>query len=215
MKKIICIAFLLFNCSNAISDNKKTHGLGVSLTSNEMNAISKIKEMVLEFIGKSRTIEPPFSFTAILNIDSTDVTLLPYYDFDTAIFYKDPSPEKILESLVVSNDLYFAISKDGCLEYSMLAKRKEDAWILSRFSENWGDIIKWFPERLREADSKDFKIFRVGGVEYFLYYKKGKPIYSTNIGKEISEEILCETILESINRAVENKKYLDSLGMNF
>ena len=100
MKKIICIAFLLFNCSNAISDNKKTHGLGVPLTSNEMNAISKIKEMVLEFIGKSRTIEPPF--------------------------------------LVVSNDLYFAISKDGCLEYSMLAKRKEDAWILSRFSENWG-----------------------------------------------------------------------------
>lgn len=84
MKKIICIAFLLFNCSNAISDNKKTHGLGVPLTSNEMNAISKIKEMVLEFIGKSRTIEPPFSFTAILNIDSTDVTLLPYYDFDTA-----------------------------------------------------------------------------------------------------------------------------------
>ena len=50
MKKIICIAFLLFNCSNAISDNKKTHGLGVPLTSNEMNAISKIKEMVLEFI---------------------------------------------------------------------------------------------------------------------------------------------------------------------
>lgn len=38
MKKIICIAFLLFNCSNAISDNKKTHGLGIPLTSNEMNA---------------------------------------------------------------------------------------------------------------------------------------------------------------------------------
>lgn len=52
MKKIICIAFLLFNCSNAISDNKKTHGLGVPLTSNEMNAISKIKEMVFRIYRK-------------------------------------------------------------------------------------------------------------------------------------------------------------------
>ncbi|MFR4038867.1 MAG: hypothetical protein ACLTZT_14765 [Butyricimonas faecalis] len=68
---------------------------------------------------------------------------------------------------------------------------------------------------MQDADSRDFKIFRVGGIEYFLYYKNGKTIYSTNIGQEISEEILCEIILESIHQVDENKKYLDSIGVHF
>ncbi|HJA13961.1 MAG TPA: hypothetical protein H9796_02610 [Candidatus Butyricimonas faecavium] len=217
MKKIyiISITFLLFNCSTAINDNNKKFELGVALTSRQIHVIKDLKEMVLGFTGKSRMTAIPFSFAEILNIDSTNITLLPYYDFDTAIFYEDPSPEKILESLTVSDDLYFAISKDGCLAYSLLAKKKEDSWVLSRFSENWGEVIKWFPEKLQDADSRDFKIFRAGGIEYFLYYKNGKTIYSTNIGQEISEEILCETILESIHRVDENKKYLDSIGVHF
>lgn len=158
MRKIcmISIAFLLSSYSIAINDNKKNSELGVALTSKEIHAIKDLKEMVLGFTGKSRMTAIPFSFAEILNIDSTNITLLPYYDFDTAIFYEDPSPEKILESLTVSDDLYFAISKDGYLAYSLLAKKKEDSWVLSRFSENWGEVIKWFPERLQDGRFKRF-----------------------------------------------------------
>ena len=89
MRKIcmISIAFLLSNYSIAINDNKKTSELGVALTSREIHAIKDLKEMVLGFTGKSRMTAIPFSFAEILNIDSTNITLLPYYDFDTAIFY--------------------------------------------------------------------------------------------------------------------------------
>ena len=47
-----------------------------------------------------------------------------------------PSPEN-LEARKEFQDSKFGIFLHWGL-YSMLAKRKEDAWILSRFSENWG-----------------------------------------------------------------------------
>ncbi|WP_292268785.1 hypothetical protein [Butyricimonas sp.] len=214
MKNIIfaCLSIILANCSinkdnsNSIDKTK----LGNILSNHEMLIVNNMKNFYsIKDASGSRSLPKDMPFSAMSEMDSSNMELLPYYDFDEKAFYNDPSPESILNNLSKSKDMFFSIKKEGKLMYSMLLKKVGENWRLQRLREDWERIIGWLPERLSTADSKEYIIFRPCGLEYVIYYKGGKPVFCRITGEEISGEKLCETLVEMINIGMKNKKFLE------
>lgn len=155
-------------------------------------------------------------FTLIREIDSLDVEVMPYYNFDGEKFYNDPSPENIVKALSKPDDhVYFAVKRNGEIMYSLMAVKRNGEWVFGEMGEDWGKVISWIPSRLAEVGATSYKIFRPCGLEYVVYEKAGKPIFCRITGEEVqSAEKLCETFVNMMNQAKEDRKYLQEQEKN-
>lgn len=225
MRNLILFVLILFVF--ACSDSKKNIKIGEDpQVGNLMDGKTKaaFDGLKAEYKSMSASIKARGAFTCmdsppfivIRDMDSLDVEVMPYYDFDQEKFYKDPSPENILKSLSKPDDkVYFAVKKNSVIMYSLMAAKKDGEWKFDGLSEDWGKVIGWLPSRLAEAGTTSYKIFRPCGLEYVVYERAGKPVFCRITGEEVkSAEKLCESLVNIMTRSEEDWKYLQELEKN-
>ena len=144
-------------------------------------------------------------YSLIRSIDTLDLEVMPYYEFDYEKFYLDPSPETLLKCLEEPDDkVYFSIKKNGEITYSLIAVKRNGEWQLGEFGEGWGKVIAWLPAKLAEAGTTSYKIFRPCGLEYVVYMRNGEPVFCRITGEEASVESMCESFVNMIRQGKED-----------
>ena len=66
--------------------------------------------------------------------------------------------------------------------------------------EDWEKVVSWLPGKLLNADTKDYKMFTLYAMIYFLFYRDGEPIYCDLTGKEYTPDKACEELVNEVNR---------------
>lgn len=135
MKNLILLVLILFvfACSDSKKDIKteKRPEVGNLMDDRARAAFVGLKSMYesmsasMKSRGESSRMDIP-PFIVIRDMDSLDVEVMPYYDFNEEKFYGDPSPENIIKNLSKADDkVYFAVKKNGeiMLQYDGDAKR--------------------------------------------------------------------------------------------
>ncbi len=207
MRNLFILLFTLglFACSDKQTVNNQE---------NLVSLISKIDKDILREIEASydtlftttrsvtSSVYPNF-YTALKETDN--YTQIPYYELDKESFYGNPSAEKLMECLHLSEKEKWFIgynSKDTML---FVIQNISGNWDIRTFTNDWNIVQRWLPAKLKEAGVTNYKLFRLGYNEYVTFDKNSKPVfYHITGGEEMSAEKFCEKTVEYINNG---KKY--------
>ena len=137
----------------------------------------------------------------LVELKKCHIEICPYYEFDVQEFYSSPSPAKILECLSLPQDKVCLWGKreDGTT-FLLMTIKENDVWKMESMTEEWENVVSWLPDKLLEANTKEYKMFTLYAMNYFLFYRDGRPVYCDLTGKEYTPDKVCEEFVNEVNR---------------
>ena len=211
---LIAVIFFLMSClEKKVVTSTKEQFTTEGQTERTSQMLNDLQEYNLLFmnalIATTRSTEGVEPYVTISNISGSDITVLPYYHFDTDSFYNHPTPDYIPHCLSQPKDeiWFVGLSKSNNQSYKISAKQKDAQWVMQEYTSNWWDLIAWLPEKLEEAHTDSYKIFMVNGQEFITYLKENHPIYRDISGTEIPPHQLSELFLSLIKQRKEMQEY--------
>ena len=200
-KYLVIILFLVCSC---MDKNKNSHsdkvdeGVNLPLTE-DVNQI--LDALVERYSTVSRSMLQYEPDKTLVELKKCSVEVCPYYEFDVQKFYAAPSPAQILECLSLPQDKACLLGKrtDGTT-FLLLTIKEGGVWKMESMIEDWEKVVSWLPGKLLNADTKEYKIFTLYAMTYFLFYRDGEPIYCDLTGKEYTPDKACEELVNEVNR---------------
>lgn len=194
-----CVGMFFLVCflqPDYAQEKKEIHcKYGISATPLAMEAVDFLQNMIQNLpIGKTEDNSVPY-LDVIFEMDSSNTVLLPYYQLDVKAFYANPSPEEIIRNLSPSKDLYIALKEGENIKASFIAHQEGDFWEMHNQILDRSKIIAWLPRVLNNADNQEYKIFRVGGNEVFVFTVEGEAVFYDSMGEKRSGEALCADLV--------------------
>ena len=61
-------------------------------------------------------------------------------------------------------------------------------------------MVSWLPDILLVAITIEYKMFTLYAMNYFLFYRDGRPVYCDLTGKEYTPDKVCEEFVNEVNR---------------
>lgn len=208
---VVCLFIVGCSIDNTSSDSPKM--IGFVLTNQEQKAVEDVRNEIKSLIGDdaARSNDVPSAFLDISNLNKFRLSFLPYYNFDIDEFYMNPSPEKMRQCIKLDPSLKWILArKDDSIKFKILVEKKNDSWRFMRHADEWGKILTWLNDTLKNASG--YKLFLWGAREFFEIEKAGKYYYYTSLGKSFSEDKLCEYFVEMMNQKLENEKQIIKEG---
>ena len=200
-KYLVIILFLVCSC---MDKNKNSHsdkvGEGVNLPLTE--DVDQILDALVErYSTVSRSMLQYEPDKTLVELKKFSVEACPYYEFDIQKFYSSPSLAQILECLSLPQDKACLLGKrtDGTTFLLMIIK-EGGVWKMESMIEDWEKVVSWLPGKLLNADTKDYKMFTLYAMTYFLFYRDGEPVYCDLTGKEYTPDKACEELVNEVNR---------------
>ena len=200
-KYLVIILFLVCSC---MDKNKNSHsdkvGEGVNLPLTE--DVNQILDALVErYSTVSRSMLQYEPDKTLVELKKCSVEVCPYYEFDVQKFYAAPSPAQILECLSLPQDKACLLGKrtDGTT-FLLMTMKEGDVWKMESMIEDWEKVVSWLPGKLLNADTKDYKMFTLYAMTYFLFYRDGEPVYCDLTGKEYTPDKACEELVNEVNR---------------
>ena len=200
-KYLVIILFLVCSC---MDKNKNSHsdkvGEGVNLPLTE--DVNQILDALVErYSTVSRSMLQYEPDKTLVELKKCSVEVCPYYEFDVQKFYAAPSPAQILECLSLPQDKACLLGKrtDGTT-FLLMTIKEGGVWKMESMIEDWEKVVSWLPGKLLNADTKDYKMFTLYAMTYFLFYRDGEPIYCDLTGKEYTPDKACEELVNEVNR---------------
>ena len=200
-KYLVIILFLVCSC---MDKNKNSHsdkvGEGVNLPLTE--DVNQILDALVErYSTVSRSMLQYEPDKTLVELKKCSVEVCPYYEFDVQKFYAAPSPAQILECLSLPQDKACLLGKrtDGTT-FLLITIKEGGVWKMESMIEDWEKVVSWLPGKLLNADTKDYKMFTLYAMTYFLFYRDGEPIYCDLTGKEYTPDKACEELVNEVNR---------------
>ena len=184
--------------------NKNSHsdkvGEGVNLPLTE--DVNQILDALVErYSTVSRSMLQYEPDKTLVELKKCSVEVCPYYEFDVQKFYAAPSPAQILECLSLPQDKACLLGKrtDGTT-FLLITIKEGGVWKMESMIEDWEKVVSWLPGKLLNADTKDYKMFTLYAMTYFLFYRDGELIYCDLTGKEYTPDKACEEVVNEVNR---------------
>ena len=184
--------------------NKNSHsdkvGEGVNLPLTE--DVNQILDALVErYSTVSRSMLQYEPDKTLVELKKCSVEVCPYYEFDVQKFYAAPSPAQILECLSLPQDKACLLGKrtDGTT-FLLMTIKEGGVWKMESMIEDWEKVVSWLPGKLLNADTKDYKMFTLYAMTYFLFYRDGELIYCDLTGKEYTPDKACEELVNEVNR---------------
>ena len=200
-KYLVIILFLVCSC---MDKNKNSHsdkvGEGVNLPLTE--DVNQILDALVErYSTVSRSMLQYEPDKTLVELKKFSVEACPYYEFDIQKFYFSPSPAQILECLSLPQDKACLLGKrtDGTT-FLLITIKEGGVWKMESMIEDWEKVVSWLPGKLLNADTKEYKMFTLYTMTYFLFYRDGEPIYCDLTGKEYTPDKACEELVNEVNR---------------
>lgn len=200
-KYLVIILFLVCSC---MDKNKNSHsdkvGEGANLPLTE--DVNQILDALVErYSTVSRSMLQYEPDKTLVELKKFSVEACPYYEFDVQKFYSSPSPAQILECLSLPQDKACLLGKrtDGTT-FLLMTIKEGGVWKMESMIEDWVKVVSWLPGKLLNADTKDYKMFTLYAMTYFLFYRDGEPIYCDLTGKEYTPDKACEELVNEVNR---------------
>ena len=200
-KYLVIILFLVCSC---MDKNKNSHsdkvGEGVNLPLTE--DVNQILDALVErYSTVSRSMLQYEPDKTLVELKKCSVEVCPYYEFDVQKFYAAPSPAQILECLSLPQDKACLLGKrtDGTT-FLLMTIKEGGVWKMESMIEDWEKVVSWLPGKLLNADTKDYKMFTLYAMTYFLFYRDGELIYCDLTGKEYTPDKACEELVNEVNR---------------
>ena len=184
--------------------NKNSHsdkvGEGVNLPLTE--DVNQILDALVErYSTVSRSMLQYEPDKTLVELKKCSVEVCPDYEFDVQKFYAAPSPAQILECLSLPQDKACLLGKrtDGTT-FLLITIKEGGVWKMESMIEDWEKVVSWLPGKLLNADTKDYKMFTLYAMTYFLFYRDGELIYCDLTGKEYTPDKACEELVNEVNR---------------
>ena len=204
MKKYVFlfVLSLLFACADNVSPgSRQKQGTG-ELSASEQLIVQTLKDFFKPVLETSRSEEGAESgtFSFFRNIDAYALSSLPYYVFDSEKFYENPSPEMLACCLrpSTSEKWFMGVATDSVF---FSAVEQDSTWRMRSFIQQWGKLVSWLPAKLQEANTDDYKLFKLGYNIYVSFNRNGHDVYYPITGLyELSEEKFCELAMLQIKR---------------
>ena len=200
-KYLVIILFLVCSC---MDKNKNSHsdkvGEGVNFPLTE--DVNQILDALVErYSTVSRSMLQYEPDKTLVELKKCSVEVCPYYEFDVQKFYAAPSPAQILECLSLPQDKACLLGKrtDGTT-FLLITIKEGGVWKMESMIEDWEKVVSWLPGKLLNADTKDYKMFTLYAMTYFLFYRDGELIYCDLTGKEYTPDKACEELVNEVNR---------------
>ena len=200
-KYLVIILFLVCSC---MDKNKNSHsdkvGEGVNFPLTE--DVNQILDALVErYSTVSRSMLQYEPDKTLVELKQFSIEACPYYEFDIQKFYSSPSPAQILECLSLPQDKACLLGKrtDGTT-FLLMTIKEGDVWKMESMIEDWEKVVSWLPGKLLNADTKDYKMFTLYAMTYFLFYRDGEPVYCDLTGKEYTPDKACEELVNEVNR---------------
>ena len=200
-KYLVIILFLVCSC---MDKNKNSHsdkvGEGVNLPLTE--DVNQILDALVErYSTVSRSMLQYEPDKTLVELKKCSVEVCPYYEFGVQKFYAAPSPAQILECLSLPQDKACLLGKrtDGTT-FLLITIKEGGVWKMESMIEDWEKVVSWLPGKLLNADTKDYKMFTLYAMTYFLFYRDGELIYCDLTGKEYTPDKACEELVNEVNR---------------
>ena len=213
MRTFVLFISTLFviSCSTPSDSNVKNGDIGnygIAISAPAQEAVKSLQDMLKIYQnGESRSTTSP-SFDALFRMDSTNVALLPYYEFNTDAFYENPAPENIIPNLSPSKDMYIALVENDLITASFRTHKTGTKWEIRGYTESCVRTLACLSDKFKESDSCDYKIFRCGGSEFYIFTINGKIVFYDSLGQTISGNKLCSTLLQLLNKARSGNEWL-------
>ena len=114
---LLLILFLVVSCTNKTTDSGGSlfSGITRALTSEELSVIESIKKEFKEQVNResSRSFTPLGLMRKNLSeLDNFKLSTLPFYNFDVEKFYANPSPERLMECMIPSDNVNVFAERD-------------------------------------------------------------------------------------------------------
>ena len=210
-----CVGMFFLVCFSQpdyAQEKKEIHcKYGIPATPLAMEAVDFLQNMIQNLpIGKTEDNSVP-NLDVIFEMDSSNTVLLPYYQLNVKAFYANPSPEGIIRNLSLSKDLYIALKEGDSIKASFIAHQVGNFWEMHNQIFNRSKIIAWLPQVLNKADNQEYKIFRVGGTEIFVFTVEEETVFYDSEGEKRSGDALCADLvglielMNSIRESVSQK----------
>lgn len=204
MKKYVFlfVLSLLFACADNVSPGSRQKQGTEELSASEQLIVQTLKDFFKPVLEASRSSEGAESgtFSFFRNIDAYALSSLPYYVFDSEKFYENPSPEMLACCLRPSTHekWFMGVATDSVF---FSAVEQDSTWRMRSFIQQWGKLVSWLPAKLQEANTDDYKLFKLGYNIYVSFNRDGHDVYYPITGSyELSEEKFCELAINHINR---------------
>ena len=200
-KYLVLIVFLVCGCidKNRNSDlNKVRERINLPLTED----VDQILDALVErYSTVSRSMLQQEPDKTLVELKKCHIEICPYYEFDVQEFYSSPSPAKILECLSLPQDKVCLWGKreDGTT-FLLMTIKENDVWKMESITEGWENVVSWLPDKLLEANTKEYKMFTLYAMTYFLFCRDGGPVYCDLTGKEYTPDKACEELVNEVNR---------------
>lgn len=200
-KYLVLIVFLVCGCmdKNRNSDlNKVRERINLPLTEDVDQILDALVERY-STVSRSMLLQEPDK--TLVELKKCHIEICPYYEFDVQEFYSSPSPAKILECLSLPQDKVCLWGKreDGTT-FLLMTIKENDVWKMESMTEEWENVVSWLPDKLLEANTKEYKMFTLYAMNYFLFYRDGRPVYCDLTGKEYTPDKVCEEFVNEVNR---------------
>jgi len=184
--------------------NKNSHsdkvGEGVNFPLTE--DVNQILDALVErYSTVSRSMLQYEPDKTLVELKKFSIEACPYYEFDVQKFYAAPSPAQILEGLSLPQDKACLLGKrtDGTT-FLLITIKEGGVWKMESMIEDWEKVVSWLPGKLLQADTREYKMFTLYAMTYFLFYRDGEPVYCDLTGKEYTPDKVCEEFVNEVNR---------------
>lgn len=198
-----CCGTATSRTGHSAADSTPAHSTDIPLTKQGQEALDSIQKML-------SGLPSPFAerFDPVPEMDSSNTVLLPYYELDAEAFRKNPSPVGLIENLSPSKDLYFALKEGDTIKASFIAHQEGDFWEMDNYKSNRSKHFAWLPQVVNGADNREYKVFRLEGQEFFMFFVNGGVVFYNSLGEKCFSDELCADLVELIDFMKRNQEYI-------
>lgn len=233
MKNIIylIVLFCLFSCVDKQVSTKEEGGKSIAnfLTKQENVVWDDIKVQLLNRVALTRSMNQSnplqFAFNSPEELEKFSILSIPYFDYNDSVFYENPCPESIVNSLSRSKDKVWFVGKNQENKIALMCEAvniqngtdNSNSWKVKRdlHGVDYFDVrLAWLWNIMSDPKLQNVKLLNIYDYTYFMLTFDDKIMYYTFLGNKYTDEEFSSHLLLK-KRSVESyREFFRNLKQN-
>lgn len=227
----LTVLFCLFSCIDKQVSTKEDGGKNIanSLTKQENVVWDDIKTQLLNRVALARSTNQSnpsqLAFSSPEELEEFSILSIPYFDYNDSVFYENPCPESIVNSLSRSKDKVWFVGKNKENKIALMCEAvnvqngtgNSNSWKMKRdlHGVDYFDVrLAWLWNIMSNSKLQSVRLLNVYDYTYFMLIFDDKIMYYTFLGNKYTDEEFCSHLLVKKRGMESYREFFRNLKQN-
>lgn len=211
------VIFFQFSCSNTELKemNELISTVDRTPTSQEKEVLNGLKTELIRVANLEMTTKTMGArlYKTEDEFNKIDFSVLPYYELNEEEFFLNPASDNIMNCIhPVEEKILYVGKKQGNIVMVLEAIKANGEWNKRLILEGYDYFVthfSWLPQRLMDADNKDYYMLDAMGHIYIVYFKDKEPVFCSFTGTNFyNKSLFASTMLNLKNLKDAGEKFM-------